>query len=172
MRLRTLAAALSFAATMAAGATGPTVHAAGAEAWTSGPYAYDGAGNISKIGGNTYKYDSARRVREYLSEAGGSHAFSYDSFGNVKRIEIALPGGGTPITRVIPIESSSNQVAPSGGSVYDRAGNMLSYSGDIYKYDSQNMVVALEGVGKKLAYVYTSEDERIGTFNALTVSRN
>src|SRR5207249_7407784 len=30
----------------------------------SGPYSYDGAGNISAIGANTYKYDTANRLKE------------------------------------------------------------------------------------------------------------
>jgi RHS repeat-associated protein len=143
-----------------------TAVTAAADQWTTGPYVYDGAGNISKIGGNTYRYDTARRVKEYLPEAGGSQSFTYDSFGNVKRVDYT-PAGGATISRIIPIEASSNQVGSSAGALYDRAGNMLSYGGTTYEYDSQNMMVRLEGTGKNYAYVYTASDERIGTYNAL-----
>jgi RHS repeat-associated protein len=153
--------------TAAAHANQPATNAPGTEVWSTGAYVYDGAGNVSKIGNNTYRYDSARRMKEYLPEAGGSHAYSYDSFGNVKRIDITPAGGGTPISRIIPIEAASNQISGSGGAMYDRAGNMLLHAGDEFRYDSQNMVVAVEGVGKKFAYVYTADDERIGSYNAI-----
>jgi RHS repeat-associated protein len=166
MRLKAFCIAMSLLAATAAAANEPHagVNAPGTESWTSGAYAYDGAGNISKIGSNTYRYDGVRRVKEYLPEAGGSQSFTYDSFGNVKRIDYT-PAGGATISRVIPIDSGSNQVGSSAGALYDRAGNMLSYSGTTYKYDSQNMMVLLEGPGKKYAYVYTAGDERIGMVN-------
>lgn len=164
MHVRKLIIVLAVAGT--ALANQPTVNAPGPEVWTSGAYVYDGAGNIVKIGSNTYKYDTGKRVREYLPEGGGSQSFQYDSFGNVKRMEHTPPGGGTPVTRIIPVEPNTNQIG--SGAVYDRSGNLLFYSGTAYKYDSQNMMVLLEGTGKKYAYVYTASDERIGTVNLLT----
>jgi RHS repeat-associated protein len=165
MRHVTFLATLCLAA--AAYANQPTANAAGTEVWSSGAYAYDGTGNVSKIGSNTYRYDTARRIREYLPEGGGSHAYSYDSFGNVKRIDIT-PAGGSTISRVIPIDANTNRISGSGGAMYDRAGNMLLHAGDTYKYDSQNMVAGVEGLGKKFAYAYTADDERIGSYNAVT----
>ena len=168
MRMHELVIAVSLAVAAAVQAAEPAVNAPAPETWTTGAYVYDGAGNITKIGGNAYAYDTAKRVRQYLPEAGGSQTFSYDSFGNVKRIDLVPPGGGSTISRIIPIESSSNQVGSSAGAVYDRAGNMLSHTGDTYKYDSQNMIVRLEGPNKKLAYVYSANDERIGIVNLLS----
>jgi RHS repeat-associated protein len=165
MRLLALLLIVSLSATGYAGQ--PAANATpGSEVWNSGAYAYDGAGNVVKIGTNTYRYDSARRLKEYLPEAGGAQTFSYDSFGNIKRIDFTPAGGGT-ISRVIPIDAASNHVGSSAGALYDRAGNMLSYSGTTYKYDSQNAIVLQEGVGKRYAYVYGPNDERLGTVNLL-----
>jgi RHS repeat-associated protein len=167
MRVSTFAVFLSFALAALAPAAEPVTNAPGTETWTTGPYVYDGAGNVTKIGGNTYRYDPVKRVKEYLPEAGGSQSFTDDSFGNIRRID-TTPAGGSAISRIIPIDSGSNHVGSSAGALYDRAGNMLSYSGTTYKYDSQNMMVGMEGAAKRYGYVYTAADERIGTVNLLT----
>src|SRR4029077_9066160 len=67
-----------------------SIASTGGSSWSSGSYAYDGSGNITKIGGNLYLYDGVSRLAssaQSLLPAGGgtpvSQTYAYDAFGNL-----------------------------------------------------------------------------------------
>jgi RHS repeat-associated protein len=125
-------------------------------AWDSGVYQYDGSGNITAIGAATYRYDKAQRLAKAVM-GGETIEYTYDSFGNQIQRKIG--------TTVIPSTASprSNRLDHAG---YDRAGNQTSAigSGEEYVYDATNMMVQRKGIIPK-RYIYTADDERIGTAN-------
>jgi hypothetical protein len=56
--------------------------------WSSGTYAYDGAGNIKAVGQDYYIYDKVSRVVEGAPRAAAyKQRYTYDAFGNITKIE-------------------------------------------------------------------------------------
>jgi len=135
----------------------------GSPYYSSGQYAYDGAGNISAIGVNTYRYDTANRLKE-VHETTGSPAvnyvqcFAYDAFGNMfgkvdqvgtgacssflqwdDVLSVTAPDG-TNRNRVL-----SQQIPGSGpmNFVYDANGNVLKDWERRYLYDSRNRLTSV-----------------------------
>lgn len=131
------------------------------QTWTTGTYLYDGSGNIKKIGGDTYWYDTAGRLIK--AEVGGTlETYKYDSFGNLVE---RTTGGATAHFGPDP---RTNRLA---GESYDAAGAQLTRAGNgtYYSYDSVGSLMWISeegysGIGEEDFYLYTADDERIVTF--------
>ena len=128
--------------------------------WESGDYVYDGDGNITAIGADTYAYDTASRlVNASLTDGTTqSEGYAYDSFGNlVETTRSASPSTATPASK------ATNRLT---NVTYDSAGNVTtSESGTTqYFYDGFNMLRFMDtsAPGTGIYYVYTADDERVG----------
>jgi hypothetical protein len=131
--------------------------------WSAGVvYEYDGSGNVSKIGTDTYVYDTAQRLIRG-SVAGSQQSYTYDSFGNRKTCQ---PGGGGDCQYGFTVDSSTNRVE---GRLYDKRGNMLQLpEGNTLEYDELGMIRKENGDGRTVYYIYTADDERIAVYEADT----
>jgi RHS repeat-associated protein len=137
--------------------------------WTLGPYRYDGSGNIRAIGSDFHAYDKLGRL-VVSADAPPSmpllprQTYTYDPYGNLRSINTA----GRP-TATFEVAAASNRLASvSNGSVsapvgYDTAGNFASYLGATYEYDALNVMRKSFTGGVTRSYVYTANDERLGT---------
>lgn len=147
-----------------------------AESWSAGvSYAYDGAGNITAMGGNAYIYDTAGRlVSGTVGGASNKQEFSYDAFGNrktVTRTGTACKGGfdceSSPAVDPATNRLKRSTTAPAAPDItYDQAGNltMLDVS-HTYTYDALgSMTKQVDGAATR-EYVYTADDERLGVYN-------
>lgn len=141
-----------------------TVSAAGPSAsWSSGAYAYDGAGNVTQIGGGTFLYDGVSRLAsstQFLGNAGGgaqvSQSFTYDAFGNLQ--STAGANGATT-----PTSSSTNRLN-GAGTAYDAAGNLTGWNGAAYEYDAFDQLKHYVSGSEEWLYMYDADDERAWSF--------
>lgn len=132
--------------------------------WVSGTHAYDGAGNLVKVGTAWYLYDKVGRVTTGtvfdLPDGGGAQkqqTYTYDSFGNLTAI------GGTS-GRMVPVNSLTNRLA--GTAAYDLAGNLTAWNGAVYEYDGFNQVKRMVNGGEEWLYMYDADDRRVWQFKA------
>jgi RHS repeat-associated protein len=153
---RVTCAALLFAL-LAFSALGQTVN------WSAGVvYGYDGSGNVTSIGADTYVYDTAHRLIRG-SVAGSQQSYGYDSFGNRVACQ---PAGGGDCQYGFTVNSSTNRIA---NRAYDKRGNMLQLpEGNTLEYDELGMVRKENGNGRQVYYLYTADDERIVVYDADT----
>jgi RHS repeat-associated protein len=136
--------------------------------WTLGPYQYDGSGNIRKIGSDFYVHDKLGRLvvsADAQPSVVHKQTYTYDPYGNLWNVNTA---GSAPVT--LEMDGVSNRLASvSNGSAsapvgYDGAGNFVSYLGATYEYDALNVMrKSVTSTGVTRSYVYTANDERIGT---------
>lgn len=136
--------------------------------WSSGAYVYDGAGDITAIGADSYAYDRVRRVTS-AATSGHAQAFTYDAFGNLTTITT----DGTTLDANIDVatnrmlSSSTSAAGATAVAVYDAAGNVRARDGIFtYDYDALAMMTALTGPAQDEVYVYGVGDERIATVSA------
>ena len=128
-----------------------------APSWETGDYAYDGSGNIYRIGvGKFYAYDTLSRLvaASFPTGAGTqTESYGYDVYGNLT----AITTNGS--TRAIAVDGASNHV---GGSSYDANGDLVVDGALTLEYDSDGMVKRKLFAGGMEAYVYDANGERIG----------
>lgn len=137
--------------------------------WTSGTYAYDGAGNIRQIGSTAYKYDNAGRLRNVIESSAANPSkttYWFDSFGNYLATAVNYCGtlangvrrcgatSGTPLS----ISGTTNHYA---NVLYDDAGNVRVDGVRNYTFDSRNMMTRLQTSQSDDHYLYSADDERI-----------
>jgi RHS repeat-associated protein len=146
--------------------------------WTSGTFTYDGAGNITATGADTYSYDAVGRLVRGTADkertgALNEQTYTYDAYGN--RLTVTTSGAacveacGLPSIAYYP----TNHINGYGAS-YDEAGNLKRFnpSNDgspgstfTYRYDGTGMLVEQSiPAGIDWGYVYTADDERIATY--------
>ncbi|MGK2883385.1 MAG: RHS repeat-associated core domain-containing protein, partial [Rhodococcus sp. (in: high G+C Gram-positive bacteria)] len=159
---------------------------AGSRVWSTGPYRYDGAGNILQIGPNepwnqtdVYHYDRVGRlVTAQVSAANPaaqpsgavqwSEAYAYDAFGNMLSKTTTRGIGATPETTTISVDASTNRLSgiydPNGTS-YDAGGNWRGASGVTQTFDAMNRMTSrsVTGAGEE-HYIYASGGERVATY--------
>ncbi len=140
--------------------------------WSSGDYSYDGAGNITKVGDNTwYLYDKVSRLKQgnvALGALGGgaqrNQTYTFDPFGNLT----AIAGHSG---RNVPANPDTNRLNGTG-TVYDTAGNLTGWNGASYEYDSFHQMSRMQSGGEDWRYAYTADGERVWMFNlAANLSR-
>jgi RHS repeat-associated protein len=130
--------------------------------WDSGTYSYDGAGNITGIGNDTFTYDSLSRLST-ADIKGNAESYTYDAYGNLK-LKTTIPAGGTPlIVDLTPSTANNNRLAAQA---YDTAGNLTGDAGETNIYDSFSMMREKDvgGYGSEY-YLYTANDERIAVIS-------
>jgi RHS repeat-associated protein len=143
--------------------------------WTTGAYAYDGAGNIKAIGTtlepnsdgrtNTFVYDRVGRLTQGPANYqvnGYSQSYTYDAVGNMTSMTTTTPGGTVPIS--IPITGSTNRLT---NSTYDAGGNEIydPASTSSRRFDALNMMTKKYPAAGEDYYIYTPDDQRIGVHN-------
>src|SRR3954451_19514557 len=94
--------------------------------WNSGTYSYDGAGNITGIGNDTFTYDSLSRLST-ANIKGNAESYTYDAYGNLKSKTTTPAGGTSLIVDLTPSTANNNQLASQA---YDTAGNLTGDAGE------------------------------------------
>jgi RHS repeat-associated protein len=135
--------------------------------WSTGAYAYDGAGNVKSIGPSSFVYDQVSRLTAgtlYTDAVTPIHAVthssSFDGFGNI----LSITTNGTTVNT--PTSSTTNRLnAPT---TYDAAGNVASWNGQTYFFDAFNQMIrfcaSACGSGEDWTYMYDADGERIWLF--------
>ena len=144
--------------------------------WGSDTYSWDGAGNVTAMGGSWFYYDRLTRVKnahvvDSNYAVGGNlrwQTYTYDPFGNLTDIESDEPQNA----RDTPVDPATNR--SSGDNVlYDEAGNQTqgaSPSGTCatgnpcYEYDQFHMMRRMRNSFKEWLYIYTADDERLWAY--------
>lgn len=147
-------------------ATGPA-----STLWSTGPYAYDGAGNVTQIGHAGYDlYDGVSRLTTAAVQtnavdnpAAGANAtvsqsVSYDAFGNIQAF-LGSPGNATPT------DSTTNQLT---GGTYDASGNLRTWNGASYDYDELNQLKHYLNGMQEWYYMYDADGERVWQYQPAT----
>ena len=137
--------------------------------FNTGTYAYDGAGNVQTMGGDSFRYDMRSRLTSALYAGQSttctdgvamSQCFTYDRYGN-----LTSKAGINPATLTTAV--GTNHLS-SGG--YDGRGNLASsaLSGDSLSYDLLNRQVEnINSVqGTDFIYLYDGAGERVGKYPA------
>lgn len=122
--------------------------------WATGTHAYDGAGNLKAVGTQTFVYDSLSRVVQG-NLPGSTQSYTFDAYGNIQSI---TTGGSLQNT---PTSSATNRLT-SG--VYDAAGNLTNWSGNLYEYDPFNLMKRYIASGEEWHYIYGADDERFWAY--------
>ena len=143
-------------------ATGPA-----STLWSTGPYAYDGAGNVTQMGHAGYDlYDGVSRLTTAVVQTNAvdnptpaanatvSQSVSYDAFGNIQAF-LGSPGNSTPT------DPRSNQLT---GGTYDASGNLRSWNGASYDYDELNQLKHYVNGAEQWFYMYDADGERVWQF--------
>lgn len=132
--------------------------------WSSGTYAYDGAGNVKSIGTASFTYDKVNRLvtaNLFDGPTGGGNlkqqSYAFDAFGNITSITT----NGVLINT--PTSTGTNRL--TGSVTYDAAGNLTGRNGAIYQYDRFNQMKRMASGSEDWAYIYTADDERIWSFS-------
>jgi RHS repeat-associated protein len=132
--------------------------------WSSGNYAYDGAGNIKTIGTASFTYDPVNRLvasTQYDGPTGAGNpkqqSYTFDTFGNL--LTIAGTSG-----RNTPTDPQTNRLNGTG-TVYDAAGNLTNWNGAVYQYDAFNEMNRMTSGSEDWAYLYTADDERVWSYD-------
>ena len=135
----------------------------------SGTYTYDGAGNVTAIGADTYRYDTAQRLVSSVTR-GVQEDYSYDAFGNRKSATGAVNClGQTTCAQPVTLDSNTNHLTTINGAAvtYDDAGNIKTIAanagnpGAIYSYDATGMMTQATVGSDDRQFLYTADDERI-----------
>jgi hypothetical protein len=132
--------------------------------WSSGSYAYDGAGNIKTIGTHTFTYDKVSRLTAanlYLEPTSSTtlrtQTFGYDAFGNLLTI-----GGSS--ARNTPTAPSTNRLTTA---TYDASGNVTTWNGNAYTYDPFHLMWDYKTGTDEWIYLYTADDERAWSYKTV-----
>ncbi len=116
----------------------------------SGPFSYDGSGNIVALGTDTFAYDAVNRLTEAsFGNATVAQQFSYDRFGNLT----SRSTDGQ--TQTFVVDGATNRL--SGAVAYDGAGNVTQWGGYGFGYDTSNRLVSQAW----MRYIYDASGERV-----------
>lgn len=129
--------------------------------WDTGPYQYDGAGSVWKIGADTYLHDQASRLKSASFSAVGvphSQEYTYDAAGNI--LSQRTDGGAT---QGFVIGSSSNRLLRDEGNTYpyrgiyhDAAGNMIRAG---QRVDGRSIhAMTYDGLNMQSSFKRTADD--------------
>jgi RHS repeat-associated protein len=140
------------------------------DAYSTGTYSYDGAGNITAIGSDTYAYDTAQRLVRSVTR-GVEEDYTYDAFGNRKSATGAVNClGQTTCAQTVTVDSNTNHLTAinSAAVTYDDAGNIKTIAatsgspGAVYSYDGTGMMTEATVWSDDRQFIYTADGERIG----------
>ena len=131
--------------------------------WSSGAYAYDGAGNIKTTDTLHFVYDKVSRLTSGQVKVGATtktQTAVYDAFGNITQTTTTQWG-----TQSFSLNASTNRL--SSPASYDAAGHLESWGGYSYSYNALGQLLTATGTGLNHTYLYTASGERIADRNAL-----
>jgi YD repeat-containing protein len=128
--------------------------------FSSGAYAYDGAGNITGIGPDSFTYDARSRLKTATLSGQPQRIFSYDGFNN-------LTQNGS---LTIGINAANNRIT-SGSALYDLGGNLTSYNSESMTFDAFNRLANKVSTAGNWTYLYDSGGERVVKFPNTSVLR-
>ncbi len=130
----------------------------------SGLYVYDGAGNISAIGPDRFKYDKGLRLVS-ATVADRSETYEYDGFGNRTKFNGASTG----------VDWHSNRLQTPVR--YDEIGNVIEMPDTrifnnppaspkvTFVFDALSKMIKMDGEGIGRVFVYDVDNERIGVID-------
>jgi RHS repeat-associated protein len=135
----------------------------------SGTYTYDGSGNITAIGADTFVYDTAQRLVSSVTR-GVQENYTYDAYGNRTSATGAVNClGQTNCAQTVTVDSNTNHLTTINGAAvtYDVAGNIKTIAatsgspGAVYSYDALGMMTEATVGSDVRQFIYTADDERI-----------
>ena len=135
--------------------------------FSSGIYAFDGAGDVKSIGSDYFLYDKMGRLTESTATQfapGITKQYAYDPFGNLVTTTTKQSGHADEVLST-PVSGKTNHLS---GASYDAAGNQLGWITRSMTYDAFGKVVQLQDTYVNQAYLYTAEGERLATYDAMT----
>jgi RHS repeat-associated protein len=132
--------------------------------WSSGAYAYDGAGNVTRIGNGRFLYDGVSRLLQGVtvttpadSTTTRTQTVGYDLYGNIQSITTNGSTLNTPT-------NSANRLT-SSGTAYDAAGNLITGNrGNTYQYDPFGLLWHQTSGAEDWLYMYTADDQRVWAY--------
>ncbi len=129
--------------------------------WSTGTYAYDGAGNIVKMGSDWFLYDKVSRlVAGNIATVTQKQCHVFDAFGNMLRADVIATGSTCPTTGAWSVDAATNRfLSPV---TYFDTGNEMSWAGKTFAWDALNEMRTITGTGVNHTYLYTADGERIG----------
>jgi RHS repeat-associated protein len=126
------------------------------------PFAYDGAGDIKAIGGQTFVYDQVSRLVTGNIFANGTpktQSTTFDAFGNITSTTTTDWG-----TQTFSLSAATNRL--NSPVTYDSAGDVTSWGGFAYTWDALGKLQTVTGTGINHTYLYTADGERISDRDA------
>jgi len=154
-----------------------------AELFSSGPYEYDGAGNISRIGSDSYRYDTLNRLvmAEIVTPTSNIENvfWSYDSFGNMLT-QLRQDDAPNPwsILHEFTVDSERNQIGEYSANgvplqaAYGDTGAMTQDGVHDYFNDLRNRLLEVYEAGTSAPlvarYTYDHEGYRLSKFDSPT----
>jgi hypothetical protein len=127
------------------------------------PFAYDGAGDIKAIGGQTFVYDKVSRLVTANILANGAskqQTAAFDAFGNITSTTTTDWG-----TQTFSLNAATNRL--NSPVTYDAAGDITSWGGFSYTWDALGKMQTVSGTGINHTYLYTADGERISDRDSL-----
>ena len=120
----------------------------------TGVMSYDGSGNLKASGGDRFLFDGVNRLVE-ASLLGGNlqQSYVYDRFGNLT--ETTTDDFGAVETETHPVDEATNRL--TGDVSYDAAGNLTSWNGLLFTYDTSNRLTRQAW----MTYLYDAAGERV-----------
>lgn len=139
----------------------------GPTSWTNGPYIYDAAGNISRIGIEAFLYDKVGRLENATLRGPDlstlqTQSFTYDEYGNLTST--------AKLGQIVHLDVTFGTNSLSGVE-YDAAGNVITAGAQHFGYDAlsmRNTVRLGTDAQPRIIYAYTADDERLFAFDVGT----
>ncbi len=111
-------------------------------------YTYDGAGNITAMGPDSFGYDPRSRLTSATLSGLGSQSYSYDRYANL------ISKGGSSY----PVSASTNRMTALS---YDARGNTITNGQENYGYDGLDRQISQVTAAGAWSYVFDGADERL-----------
>ena len=162
-----LALSLTWATLLLGESPSASVPHEGPTSWSAGIYKYDGAGNITDIGTESFFYDKLSRLRSATIRGPDlsslqTQTFLYDEYGNLTNTAKL----GQPVA--LPTSTTTNRLQLLQ---YDESGNVTVAGTQHYSYDAAGMLNTVRlGTSQqpRIIYAYTADDERLFSFDVST----
>jgi RHS repeat-associated protein len=130
-----------------------------AVSWTGGvSYTYEGSGNVTQIGGDPFRYDTAGRLVQTTVNS-VRRTYDYDAFGN-RQACTQISANDCQLVTINAVENR-NRIKEAN---YDGSGNVTTLGQHGYSYDALNMLMRDDSQALTREFVYTADDERIATY--------
>lgn len=135
---------------------------AGAQSlWPIESYSYDGAGNVTQIGGKSFVYDAdSRLVAATVPSAGPLpyQEYSYDAFGNLTQVASGTSFGNLSSYVSYGTDPATNHLL---GGAYDGAGSLTAFQGSTYLWDPLEQLTDVNTGSETWVHTYDAAGERV-----------